>query len=53
MSPGKPDLILLISIFFGLQAWWIISIIKKNFKFNESRKELREEIKQLEKMYKK
>ena len=53
MSPGKPDLILLILVFLGLQAWWIIPIFKKNNKINEKGKELREEIKQLEKLYKK
>ena len=53
MSPGTPDLILLILVFVGLQAWWIIPIIKKNNKINERDKEFREEIKQLEKLYKK
>ena len=51
MSPGTPDLILLILIFIGLQAWWIIPLIKKNNKLNERGKELREEINQLEKIY--
>ena len=53
MSPGTPDLILLILVFLGLQAWWIIPIIKKNNKINENGKELREEIQQLEKLYRK
>ena len=53
MSPGTPDLILLILLFVGLQAWWIIPRIKKNNKFNDRDRELREEIKQLEKLYKK
>ncbi len=53
MSPGTPDLILLILVFLGLQAWWIIPIIKKNNKINEKGKELREEIQQLEKLYRK
>ena len=53
MSAGTPDLILFILVFVGLQAWWIIPIIKKNNKINERVKELREEIKQLEKLYKK
>ena len=47
------DLILLILVFVGLQAWWIIPIIKKNNKLNDRGRELREEIKQLEKLYKK
>ena len=53
MYPGKPELILLILVFVGLQAWWIIPIVKKNNKINQRSKELREEIKQLEKIYKK
>ena len=53
MSPGTPDLIILILVFLGLQAWWIIPIIKKNNKINERGKELREEIQQLEKLYRK
>ena len=53
MSLGTPDLIVLILIFVGLQAWWIIPIIKKNNMINKRGEELREEIKQLEKLYKK
>jgi len=53
MSPGTPDLILLILFFLGLQAWWIIPIIKKNNKINVKGRVLSEEIKQLEKLYKK
>ncbi len=53
MSPGKPDLIILILVFAGLQAWWIIALIKNNYKIKQRGKELREEIKQLEKLYKK
>ena len=53
MSPGTFDLILLILVFIGLQAWWIVPIIKKNNKLNETEKDLREDIKQLEKLYKK
>ena len=53
MSPGTPDFILLIFVFAGLQAWWIIPIFKKNNKINEKGKELREEIQQLEKLYRK
>jgi len=53
MSPGTPDLILLILVFFGLQAWWIIPLIKKNNKLNERGRELSKEIKQLEKLYRK
>ena len=53
MSPGTPDLILLILIFIGLQAWWIIPLIKKNNQLNKRGKEIKEEINQLEKLYKK
>ena len=53
MLPGTPDLIILLLGFLGLQAWWIILVIKKNNKINERDTELREEIKQLEKLYKK
>ncbi len=53
MSPGTPDLILLILVFIGLQAWWIIPLIKNNNKLNDRSRELNEEIKQLEKLYKK
>ena len=53
MLPGAPDLIVLILVFIGLQAWWIIPSIKKNNKINERGKELREEKKLLEKLYRK
>ena len=53
MSPGTADLILLVLVFVGLQAWWIIPIIKKNNKVNIIGKDLREEIKKLEKLYRK
>ena len=53
MPPGTSDLLLLIIIFIGLQSWWIIPLIKKNNKLNERGKDLREEIKHLEKIYRK
>jgi len=53
MQPGTIDLIILIFIFIGLQAWWIIPIIKKNNKLKERGKDIREEIKQLERIFKK
>ncbi len=52
MQIGTFDLIILILIFIGLQAWWLIPIIKKNNKINEKGKDLKEEIKQLERIYK-
>ena len=53
MQSGTFDLLILVFIFFGLQAWWIIPIINKNSKLNKRGKDLREEIKQLEKLLKK
>ena len=53
MQPGTFDLLILLFIFLGLQAWWIIPIIVKHNKFNTRGNDLREEIKQLEKLYKK
>ena len=53
MQPGTFDLLILLFIFLGLQAWWIIPIIIKNNKLNKRANDLREEIKQLEKLYKK
>tara|TARA_Y100001978_G_C23280841_1_gene240206 strand:- start:237 stop:398 length:162 start_codon:yes stop_codon:yes gene_type:complete len=47
------DLIILIFIFIGLQAWWLIPIINKNNKLNEVNKYLREKRKGLERIYKK
>ena len=53
MQPGTFDLLILLFIFLGFQAWWIIPIIIKNNKLNKRGNDLREEIKQLEKLYKK
>ena len=53
MSPGTFDLLILVFIFLGLQAWWIIPIIIKNNKLNKRGSDLREEIKQLGRLYKK
>ena len=53
MQSGSFDLLILVFIFLGLQAWWITPIINKNNKFNKRGMNLREEIKQLEKLYKK
>ena len=53
MKPGTFDLLILLFIFLGLQAWWIIPIINKKNKLNKRSDDLREEIKQLEKLYKK
>ena len=53
MHPGTFDLLIVVFIFLGLQAWWIIPIVIKNNKLNKRGNELIEEIKQLEKLYKK
>ena len=53
MQPGTFEIIILILIFFGLQAWWVIPIIKRNNKMNERGIDLSEEVKQLERIFKK
>ena len=53
MRPGTFELLILVFIFLGLQAWWIIPIIINNNKLNKRGKNFIEEIKQLEKLYKK
>ena len=53
MQPGTFELLILVFIFLGLQALWIIPIVMKNNTLNKRCKDLREEIKQLEKLYKK
>ena len=53
MQPGTFDLIILILIFLGIQAWWVIPIIKRNNKMNERGKDLSAEVKQLERIFKK
>ena len=53
MRPGTFELSILLFIFLGLQSWWIIPIIIKNNQLNKRGKDLREEINQLEKLYKK
>ena len=53
MQPGTFELLILLLIFLCLQAWWIIPILNKNNKLNKRGQDLREEINQLEKLYKK
>ena len=53
MLPGTFEIIILILIVVGLQAWWIIPIIKLNNKMNERGKDLKEEVKKLEKIFQK
>ena len=53
MQQGSIDLLILLIIFLGLQAWWIFPILKKNRIFNKKTSNLKEEIKILERLYKK
>ena len=53
VQPGTFEIIILILIFIGLQAWWLIPIIKRNTKMNERGKDISKEIKQLERIFKK
>jgi len=53
MPQGSIDLIILLIIFLGLQAWWIYPILKENRKFNKRTTNLKEEIETLERLYKK
>tara|TARA_B100000212_G_C27114530_1_gene422152 strand:+ start:180 stop:341 length:162 start_codon:yes stop_codon:yes gene_type:complete len=53
VQPGILEIIILILIFVGLQAWWVISIIKRNKKMNEMGQDLSEEAKKLERIFKK
>ncbi len=53
MQPGSFEIIILILIFIGLQAWWVIPIIKINNKVNERGKDLKEVVKNLERIFKK
>ena len=53
MQPGTFELLILVFIFLGLQAWWIIPIVSNNNQLNKRGKDLKEEINKLEKLYKK
>ena len=53
MQHGTFELLILVFIFLGLQAWWFILIVIKNNNLTKRGKDLRKEIKQLEKLYKK
>ena len=53
MQPGTFDIIMLIIIFLGLQALWVIPIIKINNRMNDRGKDLSEEVEQLERIFKK
>ena len=53
MQPGTFEIIILIVIFVVLQAWWVIPIMKRNNEINERSNDLSEEVKQLERIFKK
>ena len=53
MPQGTIDLLILLTIFLGLQSWWIYPILKNNRKLNKKTSNLREEIETLERLYKK
>ena len=53
MQAGTFEITILILIFLGLQAWWVIPIIKRNNEINERSNDLSEEVKQLERIFKK
>ena len=53
MPQGSIDLLMLLIIFLGLQAWWIYPIFKKNRKSNKKTSNLKEKIETLERLFKK
>ena len=53
MQPGSVDLIIFGLIFIGLQAWWILPLVRQNNSPDEKSSNLRKEINQLEKLYRK
>jgi len=53
MSNGYLDILILILIFFGLQLWWIIPIIKGNKEIKIKNNKLKTKVELLEKIYKK
>ena len=52
MPIGAVDLLLLLIIFLGLQAWWIYPLIKNNRQLNKKNINLKEKIETLERLYK-
>ena len=51
MPLGTLDLLILLIIFLGLQAWWIYPLLKKNRKNNIKSENLKEKIENLERLY--
>jgi len=52
MPLGLIDLLILLLIFLGLQAWWIYPILKKNRQINKNTVNFKEKIESLERLYK-
>ena len=52
MPLGTLDLLILLIIFLGLQAWWIYPILKNRRQLNKGTTNLKEKITNLEKLYK-
>ncbi len=52
MPLGTLDLLILLIMFLGLQAWWIYPIIKNTKKLIKGRTNFKEKITNLEKLYK-
>ena len=53
MQTGTVDMLFLLFIFLGLQAFWIIPIIKRKNNLIHREGNIKEEIIKLEKIYKK
>ena len=53
MPPGTIDIVLFGLIFIGLQALWILPIVRKNNETNKEGSDLRKEIDQLERLFRK
>ena len=52
MPQGSIDLLILLIIFIGLQAWWIYPFLFKDRRLNKKATKLKEEIETLERLYK-
>jgi len=52
MPQGSIDLLILLIVFLGLQVWWIYPILKRNTQMNKNDSILKENIKTLERIYK-
>jgi len=53
MKPGTIDLIIFGLIFIGLQSLWFLPLVRQNNSPDEKSSNLKKEINQLEKLYRK